>query len=175
MAFFDTFLPKSLFWSVFWWSILASCGTPCAMKISLIPKPHILLATDRGELLLQLATLLSDTRAEISITHSPEAFLSLASSIPYDLIITTFGWSLLGPNPLVGRLRSEGYNPSVFVLLDEADEELACSLTMALLHCGVAQVLSLPLSARRLHRKVRKFLDARSEKHTSSIAQKLSY
>ena len=145
------------------------------MKISLIPKPHILLAADNGELLLQLATLLSDTRAEIALAHSPEALCNLAISTPYDLIITTFGWSLLGPNPLVGKLRSEGYNTPIFVLLDEEDEVLAGNLTMALLYGGVKQVFSLPVSGRRLHRKVHQLLSSDREKTMRSVAQKLSY
>ena len=145
------------------------------MKISLIPKHHILLATDSGELLLQLATLLSDTRAEIALAHSPEALHSLATSTPYDLIITTFGWSLLGPTPLVRTMRSEGYTTPIFVLLSEEDKTLAGNLTMALLHCGISQVLSLPVSTRRLHRKVHQLFDTRNQRTTFSIAQKLSY
>ena len=145
------------------------------MKISLIPKPHILLAADDGKLLLQLATLLADTRAEITLAHSPEALHTLATSTSYNLIITTFGWSLLGPHPLVRTMRSEGYATPVFVLLDEKNKRLAGNLTMALLHCGVAQVLSLPVSSRRLHRKVQHLLSDEREKTMRSIAQKLSY
>ncbi len=145
------------------------------MKISLIPKPHILLAADNGKLLLQLATLLSDTRAEIALAHSPEALHTLATTTSYDLIITTFGWSLLGPTPLVRTMRSEGYNTPIFALLGEEDKALADNLAMALLHCGVAQVLSLPVSSRRLHRKVVQLLATKREKTMHSLAQKLSY
>lgn len=145
------------------------------MKISLIPKPHILLAADNGKLLLQLSTLLSDTHAEITLAHSPEALHTFATGEPYDLIITTFGWSLLGPQPLVRTMRSEGYRTPIFVLLDEVDKELAANLTMALLHCGVAQVLLLPVNSRRLHRKVHQLLATEREKTMHSIAQKLSY
>ena len=148
---------------------------PSAMKISLIPKPHILLADNNGKTLLQLATLLSDTRAEMALAHSPEEFQRLALTTPYDLIITTFAWSLIEPQPLPQKMRSEGLNTPLIVLLNEPDEALAERLTVALLCGGAKEVLSLPVSTRRLHRKVSQILSTQREKTMFSVAQKLSY
>lgn len=145
------------------------------MKISLIPKPHILLADDNGDTLLQLATLLADTRAEVALARSPEELQRLATTTPYSLIITSFAWSLVGPQSLPQKMRSEGLNTPLIVLLREPDEALAEKLTVALLYGGVKEVLSLPVSTRRLHRKVSQILSTQREKTLFSVAQKLSY
>ena len=148
---------------------------PSAMKISLIPKPYILLADDDSGTLLQLATLLSDTRAEVALAHTPEEFQRLATTTPYSLIITTFCWSLVGSPSLPEKMRSEGLNSPIIALLREPDEALAEKLTVALLYGGTREVLALPVGARRLHRKVTQILSTQREKTMRAVAQKLSY
>lgn len=145
------------------------------MKTTFTERPKILLAAPDGTLLLALNTLLADTRAHIDITHSSEGLAHLATTGAYQLIITTFVWPLLGPHSLAAKSR-HGHRATDFIaLLDrQTSPEAEVELTLALLRSDVAQVMSLPVSGRRLHRKVTALL----EKHPSplfSLAQKLSY
>lgn len=136
-------------------------------------RPRILLAADNSHLLLALATLLSDTRTEIVITHSPEELVRLSTHETYELVITTFIWSLLGPCSLSSKMKKCGHTTPIFALLNESHTTQAEGLTIALLQSGVRQVIALPVVGARLHKKVTDQINLPNT-HTSYASQKTS-
>lgn len=146
------------------------------MNRVLPPRPKVLLAADNPQLLLAMATLLADCGAHIDTASSPEQAEQVALAEHYDLVLTTFVWSLLAPHSLCGRLRSAGSDTEVFALLGpQQSEQAEVELTLGLLRSGATQVLSLPIRGSRLHQKVRHSLTARRERAMFSLAQKLTY
>lgn len=70
----------------------------------------------------------------------------------YAVIITCFGAPLLANYPLARRLVGGSEHPTTLFVLTTSPSPLEC---VALLERGVDQVMSLPVSALRLSRKVR--------------------
>lgn len=117
------------------------------------PHPRILIACSDGRLCLGLAVLLSDITPNIDIVRSAEALELRVHQDPFDLIITRFVSLLVGSRSLPHRLTSEGRSTTFFALVPLGDSDHDTLLTLRLLEGGTSQVLSLPLSAERLHRK----------------------
>ena len=54
----------------------------------------------------------------------------------YDLVLTTFVWSLLAPHSLCGRLRSAGSDTEVFALLEKAGNDSPFSIEIEFTAAG---------------------------------------
>lgn len=120
--------------------------------------PRILIACGDGRLNLSLAVSLADICPNIEVVSTAEQLEERVRQGHYDLVVTRFVSLLVGSRSLPHRLRGEGVSVSFFALLPPLDDEVGGQLCVRLLEGGVAQVLSLPLSTARLHRKAEEWL-----------------
>ncbi len=130
-----------------------------ARKNSPTPPLRILIACGDGGLSLSLAVVLADLCRNIEVVHTAEQLEERVHQEHYDLVVTRFVSLLVGSRSLPHRLRHEGLSVRFFALLPPLDDERGEQLCVRLLEGGVAQVLSLPLSAARLYRKIGELLN----------------
>lgn len=123
------------------------------------PAPRILIACGDGGLSLSLAVVLADLCRDIEVVHTAEQLEERVHQSEFDLVVTRFVSLLVGSRSLPHRLHHKGLSVRFFALLPPLDDVLGEQLCVRLLEGGVAQVLSLPLSAARLHRKVGELLN----------------